>query len=276
MCILYIYIYIYYCVLICTLITYFLMYIIVATLFKNMEWVLNMMNRINFDVFTALNNDDTEWSTKKDTAFFRGRDSSQARLNLVRHSLSNPLDLDARLSAMFFFKNDSTLGELDRVSNGHMFQYRYIVNMDGTVAAYRLGLSLAGASLVMKQESSYYEHFYHQLVPGEHFLPLASDLSDFSEKLEWARAHSEEAKRIGQAGKKFLRQKLLPVDLLCYYGRVLEMYASKMSYARGIRVQVPEDFELVTDFLHADPPEVCECIPEVEPELIKIETKDEY
>ena len=54
--------------------------------------------------------------------------------------------------------------------------------MDGTVAAYRLPFLLAGGALVVKQKSDYYEHFYNDLTPGQHYLEVAHDLSDLVEK----------------------------------------------------------------------------------------------
>ena len=54
------------------------------------------------------------------------------------------------------------------------------------MAAYRLPYLLAGGSLVLKQDSEYYEHFYHLLEPWVHYVPVKSDISDLDEKLQWA------------------------------------------------------------------------------------------
>ena len=71
-------------------------------------------------------------------------------------------------------------------------QYKYQINLDGTVAAYRFPYLLAGDSLVFKQDSNYYEHFYKDLQPGVHYVPFRHDLSDLKKKLEWARDHPEQ------------------------------------------------------------------------------------
>ena len=47
-------------------------------------------------------------------------------------------------------------------------------------------------SLVFKQDSTYYEHFYRHLEPWKHYIPLKSDLSDVIEKLKWAKDHDSE------------------------------------------------------------------------------------
>ncbi len=65
------------------------------------------------------------------------------------------------------------------------FKNKYILNIDGTVAAYRFGTTLSGNSVNFKQESNYFEHFYKGLQPWVHYVPVARDLSDVVEKVWW-------------------------------------------------------------------------------------------
>jgi hypothetical protein len=69
------------------------------------------------------------------------------------------------------------------------------LNIDGTVAAYRFPYLLAGDSLIFKQDSNFYEHFYIDLKPNVHYVPIKRDLSDLAEKLEWAIENDENVKR---------------------------------------------------------------------------------
>lgn len=68
-----------------------------------------------------------------------------------------------------------------------MLQYKYQVNVDGTVAAYRFPYLLLGDSLVLKQDSQYYEHFYTVLKPWKHYVPVKRSLEDLLEKIKWAK-----------------------------------------------------------------------------------------
>jgi len=70
------------------------------------------------------------------------------------------------------------------VSFYDFFRHKYQIAVDGTVAAYRLPYLLAGDSVVMKQASPYYEHFYSQLEPNVHYIPLKRDLSDLFKKIQ--------------------------------------------------------------------------------------------
>lgn len=67
--------------------------------------------------------------------------------------------------------------------------------MDGTVAAYRYPYLMLGDSLVLKQDSPYYEHFYMALKPWKHYIPIKRNLSDPVEKVEWAQENDGEAKK---------------------------------------------------------------------------------
>ncbi len=58
--------------------------------------------------------------------------------------------------------------------------------MDGTVAAYRFPYLMLGDSLVFKQDSPYYEHFYTHLEADVHYIPVKRDLSDLLQKIRWA------------------------------------------------------------------------------------------
>ena len=42
-------------------------------------------------------------------------------------------------------------------------QYKYQILLDGTVAAYRFPYLLAGDSVILKQDSPYYEYFYKEV-----------------------------------------------------------------------------------------------------------------
>lgn len=107
-----------------------------------------------------------------------------------------------------------------------MFQYKYQVNVDGTVAAYRLPYLLAGGGMVLKQESPFFEHFYNLLRPWEHYVPVSRDLSNLKDRVIWARDHDEEARKIAENAKKFANENLLPQHIICYHGVLFSVSAA--------------------------------------------------
>lgn len=110
-----------------------------------------------------------------------------------------------------------------------LFQYKYQVNVDGTVAAYRFPYLMLGNSLVLKQDSQYYEHFYRHLKAGIHYVSVRRNLSDLLEKIKWATENDAEAAEIARMGQAAARDLLQPSRLYCYYYRVLLTYSERQT-----------------------------------------------
>ena len=43
--------------------------------------------------------------------------------------------------------------------------------------------------------------YYDRLEPWRHYVPVAADLSDLVERIEWCRGHTAECRAIAQAGQ---------------------------------------------------------------------------
>lgn len=190
--------------------------------------VLETMGRVSLDMMSVQGNTGPPWESKNTTAVWRGRDSHKERLELVKLSRKHPELIDAAFTNFFFFKHDESLyGPIVKhISFYDFFKHKYLISVDGTVAAYRLPYLLVGDSVVLKQDSIYYEHFYHELQPWKHYIPVKKDLSDLLDKLHWAREHDGEAKKIAKAGQEFARNSLMGDDIFCYYFRLFQEYAS--------------------------------------------------
>ncbi|CAH1778700.1 unnamed protein product [Owenia fusiformis] len=206
------------------------------------ESTLETMGRVTLDLLSVQANTGPDWANKTEIAFWRGRDSRKERLELVRMSHKYPDLIDARLTNMFFFKHEEDLGELQKhISFFDFFKRKYQINIDGTVAAYRMPYLLAGNSVVLKQDSEYYEHFYKALKPYVHYIPIKADLSDLVEQIQWAKDHDEEAQQIGKNGQEFVRKNLMSNNVFCYYAALFKEYAKKLVSTPKVR----EGMELV-------------------------------
>lgn len=102
-------------------------------------------------------------------------------------------------------------------------QYKYQLNIDGTVAAYRFPYLLAGDSVVLKQNSPFYEHFYKQLKPMHHYIPIERDLSDLVDKLDWAKRNDQKVKQMSDQAQQFANQYLTPDNVLCYHVKLFKV-----------------------------------------------------
>ncbi|XP_044932640.1 protein O-glucosyltransferase 3-like [Mustela putorius furo] len=188
---------------------------------------LEAMRGVTNDLLFIQGNTRPSWINKTEKAFFRGRDSREDRLQLVRLSKENPELLDAGITGYFFFQEkEKELGKAKLTGFFDFFKYKYQVNVDGTVAAYRYPYLMLGDSLVLKQDSTYYEHFYMALTPWKHYVPIKRNLSDLLEKVKWAKENDGEARKIAKEGQLAARELLQPRRLFCYYYGVLQKYAS--------------------------------------------------
>ncbi len=64
-------------------------------------------------------------------------------------------------------------------------KYKYILHLDGNVAAYRLSETLMSGSCILLQESGSRMWFQHLMKPYEHYIPVKDDLSDLIEQIQW-------------------------------------------------------------------------------------------
>ncbi|XP_010898198.1 protein O-glucosyltransferase 3 [Esox lucius] len=217
---------------------------------------LETLRGVSNDLLSVQGNTGPPWANKTGQAFFRGRDSREERLHLVTLSKKNPELLDAGITGWFFFRDrEKDLGKANLVGFFDFFKYKYQVNVDGTVAAYRFPYLMLGNSLVLKQNSPYYEHFYTHLKPGIHYIPVKRSLSDLIQKIEWAKENDAEAKAIGAAGQAVVRELLQPNRLYCYYYTVLQMYSERQTSQPTLH----PDMELVPQ--PSDPSALCSCQP---------------
>ena len=194
---------------------------IVVPTYDVAESTMHMMHKISQDQFSLQQSArEINWSDKKDSAFFRGRDSNENRIKLAKMKNDH---IDAGITNFFFFEKDEKIQKKYVPFDRH-FEHKYQINIDGTVAAYRLPYLLLGNSLVIKQKSSYYEHFYSLLNLNEpHYLEVANDLSDLEEKLEWIRQNDDIALEMIQNANKLMDKVLDPINVYSYWLNVLNV-----------------------------------------------------
>ncbi|TDG44736.1 hypothetical protein AWZ03_008877 [Drosophila navojoa] len=193
------------------------------------ESTIENMGRVMLDML-SVQKDEYSWEDKEEKAFFRGRDSRRERLDLIDLARKYPDAINASITNFFFFRNEEHKygPKVPHISFMEFFRYKYQLNIDGAVAAYRLPYLLAGGSLVFKQDSHYYEHFYSKLVPYKHFVPIKRDLSDVIEKIEWARANDLRVKEIVANARAFVEENLLPQHIYCYHLVLFKEWSSRL------------------------------------------------
>ncbi|XP_059060520.1 protein O-glucosyltransferase 2-like [Achroia grisella] len=194
------------------------------------ESTVENMGRVTLDTLSVQGNIERDWSEREPKAVWRGRDSRIERLKLVDISRANPDLFNVSLTNFFFFRDqEQKYGpKQPHISFFKFFDYKYQVNVDGTVAAYRLPYLLAGGGMVLKQNSPYFEHFYELLQPWKHYVPVARDLSDLTKRLKWALANDNEARKIAENARIFANNNLLPQHIICYHAVLFSEWSKRL------------------------------------------------
>lgn len=91
--------------------------------------------------------------------------------------------------------------------------YKFILNLEGHVAAYRLSYELSFQSCILLAGSRWKLWYSHLIVPWIHYVPVKEDLSDLVEKAEWCLANDKKCKKIAQNAfifyKKYLNKEYM-------------------------------------------------------------------
>ncbi|XP_058453761.1 protein O-glucosyltransferase 2-like [Malaya genurostris] len=226
---------------------------IVMPTYDIVESTLEAMSRVSIDML-SVQRKGVSWEKKIPKGFWRGRDACRERLTLVGISQTHSNVINASLTNFFFFRDEEEVygPKVAHISFFEFFNYRYQINVDGTVAAYRFPYLLGGTSVVFKQDSKYYEHFYSKLKKWREYVPFSKDLSNLVETIERAKENDSAMLLIRDNAKSFVEQHLLPKSILCYSALLLKDYAKKIVSP----IQILPSMEL------AEQPELssnCEC-----------------
>jgi hypothetical protein len=182
---------------------------------------------------------ETEWAKKTATLVFRGSatgcgvdESSNIRLfarKVARRTKFGKIDLNvgitnwkARLMFNGKFQMKKEHGDLaPHMSMADQSACKYILHLDGHVAAFRLSTELAMGSVVLKQDSGYHVWFESWMKPWTHFVPLRADLSDLEGRLQWCVDNDDECKAIAANAFVFYRTYLSQKFILDYWQAML-------------------------------------------------------
>lgn len=170
-----------------------------------------------------------QWQARKDTLLWRGALSGPGHSHTDEMDLDDPTlkqrvrlclavrglaDVDVRVvvperdrSAAHTRHAMQAHGILGAyVPPGHWIDTKFALDIDGPSNSWgNLYTRLLLGCCVLKVQSAanFRQWFYDDFVPWTHFVPVASDLSDIVEKVEWCRSHDQACREIAAAGQDF-------------------------------------------------------------------------
>jgi len=193
-----------------------------------------------------IDNSNIVWEDKKPIAFFRGTSTgcgndiyTNQRMKLAyldakwNADKSQETILDAKIvrwayrlkktekDTMFNRINVKRLNKMgldlgEKAPIEDLYKYKYVLNVDGNVAAYRLGFLFSLNAVVFIVEGKYKLWFQDKLVENKHYISIKSDLSNLKEKIYWCKNHDKECKEIAQNALEF-HNKMFSYDSMYDY-----------------------------------------------------------
>jgi hypothetical protein len=110
-------------------------------------------------------------------------------------------------------------------------KYKYAILVDGNSSpSSRSRRFFSGSSLVMWQETPYFEFFYSSLRPYRHYVPLARDVGDLYQQIEWAQAHDVEAQNMVRNSQRLAAEFFTADAINAYMHELLLQYSRVMRY----------------------------------------------
>ncbi|KAH8295135.1 hypothetical protein KR018_007704, partial [Drosophila ironensis] len=175
------------------------------------------------------------WQSKKSVGFFRGSRSSTERDSVVMASKTYPHLVDAQYTHIVADRSiprNLVADPAEELPLVEHCQYKYLFNIRGVSASFRLRHILLCRSLVLHVGEQWQEFFYDQLKPWVHYVPVASNaaVEDLAKLVTYLREHDDLAEEIAERGHEFVWQHLRMDDVRCYWRRLLQEYAKLLTY----------------------------------------------
>ena len=179
--------------------------------------------------------DPKDWESKKSMAVFRGSNTgcgynleTNTRLKLAALSQRYPQFLDAgitnwnlrirknKASPYLQIPNVGNLQLVGKLSPEQQSDYKYLINVDGHVSAFRMSLELSMGCCVLMVESAekWKMWFSDMLEPYVHFVPVKSDLSDLIDQIKWCQKNDDKCKKMAQNALNFYTKYLTKKGIL--------------------------------------------------------------
>lgn len=108
-----------------------------------------------------------------------------------------------------------------RLSRLEQSKYKYIINIDGHVSAFRLSIELGMGSVPLIVNSQWKMWFSNLLQPFIHYVPINEDLSNLVDQIKWCRENDEKCKQIAINAKIFFDTYLQKDGIFDYLQKTL-------------------------------------------------------
>ncbi|AII16943.1 putative beta-1,4 galactosyltranferase [Aureococcus anophagefferens virus] len=210
----------------------------------------------------------TDWKDKIEKVIFRGKLTgcgttydTNIRLKAAKMGKENPdvldvglVDFNRRLKkpkdepVKVFDPKEFDIQLKNKITDTEKLKFKYILNLDGNVSAFRLGSELSSGSVVLLPDSPYKIWYSDLLEPYKHFVPIKKDLSNLLDQVEWCQENDSKCKKIAENAMKFHEKTFSKKNLLKYFNSKLKEIAAIRSSKFFEKPKTKPDIVIVTIF----------------------------
>jgi hypothetical protein len=182
------------------------------------------------------------WHLKAPILFFRGADSGvldlfkwkdYPRAKLVALSLLFPHIIDARFAISLHHQSMLEMATREGYLGNYISlrdhpYYKYLMDIDGNCAATpRFPLLMCSNSVIFKNMTHSVLWFYRAVEPYTHFIPVAEDLSNLLDQLDWAKKNDQACIKISKNANRLAQQIFRQEMAYTYLHKLLQAYSIK-------------------------------------------------
>ncbi len=136
----------------------------------------------------------------------------------------------------------------NRLSLQEQAKYKYIINLEGHVAAYRLSYELSsGSTIIMPTDNKWNVWYFRFLGPYKHYVPISADLHNLESAIDWCRNNDEACKQIAARAKEFYDKYLGEDGILDFLQKELVEIATPYEYLPDLlELQIEDELKQIT------------------------------
>ena len=196
---------------------------------------------------SEIEDSDCPWDEKLPKLYWRGSKHGFPYRQYDPKQLRSQRELLLDWSALHNDVCDASLSK--HSSKAEQLRYKFLLDIDGEVNAWSgYFWKLLSNSVVFKVNSHYEQWYYHRLKPWTQYIPVAADLSDLKEKVNWALENDEACCKIAQAGRQFALQMTFENELA--FLRLhddTKLFFTSRSVTKTNNLVIPRKAELVVE-----------------------------
>ncbi|QND59645.1 hypothetical protein HB778_26040 [Mesorhizobium huakuii] len=142
--------------------------------------------------------------------FWAGRCMNGARKRIVEIAPARPDLIEAYDTEANYDVATNRYSTKFRTMEDQVTTYRYMIDVEGAGYSGRFKMLLHTKRVVLLQDRPWREWFFEDIEPFRHYVPVARDMSDLAERIEWLRANPKLESEIAEEARYFAQTRLTP------------------------------------------------------------------